>query len=139
VDIPQSVCYIAHFYFFHPFMSTAMPRRPKTPEPKMTKTAAIIAALQAHPDKMPKEIAELLQGQGLDVKPQMVSTIKSGLKATQGEKAAPKAASKKAATAPQVGDDISLDSLKKAKELAVQLGGIKQAKAAIAALAELVG
>ena len=120
-----------------------MPRKPKTTEPaaaepKVTKTAAIIAAFQAHPDKMPKEIAELLQAQGLDVKPQMVSTIKSNLKAAKGEKAASKAASKKATTVPQAGDDISLDSLKKAKELAAQLGGIKQAKAVIAALSELV-
>ncbi|MCL4204639.1 MAG: hypothetical protein KJ000_19295 [Pirellulaceae bacterium] len=120
-----------------------MPRRPKTTEPaasepKVTKTATTIAALQAHPDKMPKEIAELLHVQGLDVKPQMISTIKSNLKAAKGKKAASKAASKKPTTASQAGSDISLDSLKKAKELAAQLGGIKQAKAAIAALAELV-
>jgi hypothetical protein len=120
-----------------------MPRRRKTTEPaaaepKVTKTAAIIAALQAHPDKMPKEIAEILQAQGLDVTPQMVSTTKFNLKSKTDKPAAPKAAPRKARTATKAADAVSLDSLKKAKELATQLGGIKQAKAAIAALAELV-
>ena len=128
-----------------------MPRRRKNTEagavestaaePKVTKTAAIIAALQAHPDKMPKEIAEILQAQGLDVTPQMVSTTKFNMKAKKDQPAAPKAAPKKAPAAPaatKAADAVSLDSLKKAKELVTQLGGIKQAKAAIAALAELV-
>jgi hypothetical protein len=67
----------------------------------------------------------------------LVSTTKFNLKSKKDKPAAPKAAAKKA-PAPKAGDAISLDSLKKAKELATQLGGIKQAKAAIAALAELV-
>jgi hypothetical protein len=109
-----------------------MPRKSKTTvtsaaEPKGSNSDAVRAALEAHPDKMPKEIAEILQAQGLAVTPQLVSTTKFNLKSKKGRKAAPKAA-----------DAVSLDSLKKAKELAVQLGGIKQAKAAIAALAELV-
>jgi hypothetical protein len=67
----------------------------------------------------------------------LVSTTKFNLKSKKGRKAAPKAAAKNA-PAPKAADAVSLDSLKKAKELAKQLGGIKQAKAAIAALAELV-
>jgi hypothetical protein len=119
-----------------------MPRRPKTTEapaaePKGSKTATIVAALQAHPDKMPKEIAEILKGEGWNIKPQTISVVKSNLKSKKGRKAAPKAAAKKA-PAPKAADAVSLDSLKKAKELAQQLGGIKQAKAAVAALAELV-
>ena len=119
-----------------------MPRKPKTTEPaaaepKGSNSDAVRAALEAHPDKMPKEIAEILQAQGLDVKPQLISTIKFNLKSKKGRKAAPKAAAKKA-PAPKAADAVSLDSLKKAQELAKQLGGIKQAKAAIAALAELV-
>jgi hypothetical protein len=87
---------------------------------------------------MPREIAELLQAQGLAVTPQLISTIKFNLKAKKDKLVAPKAAPKKAPAAPKAADAVSLDSLKKAKELARQLGGIKQAKAAIAALAELV-
>jgi hypothetical protein len=119
-----------------------MPRKPKNTEapaaePKGSKTAIIVAALQAHPDKMPKEIAEILKGEGWNIKPQTISVVKSNLKSKKGRKAAPKAAAKKA-PAPKATDAVSLDSLKKAKELAKQLGGIKPAKAAIAALAELV-
>ena len=124
-----------------------MPRRRKTTEapaaesaaaePKGSNSDAVRAALEAHPDKMPKEIAEILQAQGLAVTPQLVSTTKFNLKAKKDKPAAPKAAAKEA-PASKTGDAVSLDSLKKAKELATQLGGIKQAKAAIAALAELV-
>jgi Arc/MetJ-type ribon-helix-helix transcriptional regulator len=119
-----------------------MPRRRKTTEPsaaepKGSNSDAVRAALEAHPDKMPKQIAEILQAQGLDVTPQLVSTTKFNLKAKKDKPAATKAAAKEA-PASKTGDAVSLDSLKKAKELATQLGGIKQAKAAIAALAELV-
>ena len=120
-----------------------MPRRRKTAEAstagsKGNRSDAVRTALEAHPDKMPKEIAEILQAEGLDVKPQLVSTIKSNLKTAKGKNSASKAAPKKVHAAPKVDDAISFDSLKKAKEMAEQLGGIKQAKAAIAALAELV-
>ena len=125
-----------------------MPRRRKTTEAsaaestaaesKGSNSDAVRAALEAHPDKMPKEIAEILQAQGLAVTPQFVSTTKFNLKAKKDKPAAPKAAPKEAPAATKAADAVSLDSLKKAKELATQLGGIKQAKAAIAALAELV-
>jgi len=43
----------------------------------VNKSQAIRDALQAHPDKSPKDIAEILVGQGLKVNAQYVSTIKS--------------------------------------------------------------
>ena len=132
-----------------------MPRKPKTTdsaqpaeatpgEPKGTKTAAVKAALRAHRDKQPKEIAELLQAEGWDVKAQYVSTVKSKLSSGKKAKRAaspaePKKAPAKAPAAPKAGDAISLDALKKAKELAAQLGGVNNAKAALAALSELLG
>jgi hypothetical protein len=106
-----------------------------------TKTGAIRAALKAHPNMMPKEIAEMLRAQGWDLKAQLVSVVKTNLKNAKKAKkkiaAAPAATPAKArsATADQA---ISLDSLKKAKELAAKLGGIDQAKAALAALSELL-
>lgn len=122
-----------------------MPRKPKTAPANpveaasapagMTKTAAIRAALKAHPGKPPKEIAELLQADGWDVKAQRVSIVKSAMKAKKKARAA--AVAPKAAPAAPA-DAISLDSLKKAKALVSQLGGIDEAKAALAALAELV-
>ncbi len=170
-----------------------MPREPKITEPvipspamslaepPITKTAAIAAALQAHPDKMPMEIAEIMKAEGWDMNSQAIRVVKSKLKqrnerksqqkpeakaapvkaasvkATPAKPAPVKAAPVKAApakpapvkaapvavtpSAPEAAlaeDDISFDSLIKAKRMAEQLGGIQQAKAAIAALAELV-
>ncbi len=126
-----------------------MPRRPKTTEtvpqpattpaePKKSKNAVIIAALQAHPDKMPKELAQLLQAEGWDINAQRISTIKSKLKAEQKAPTVATTVAPKKAPTPKAEEGISFDSLKKAKQMAEQLGGIKQAKAAIAALAELV-
>lgn len=135
-----------------------MPRRPKKDNPVATsaatesakplgsKTAAIKAALAAHPDKMPKELAEVMQADGWNISPQSISVVKSKLKAKPKRKARPRAATTAAAptakktlsTPPKAADAISFDSLKKAKDLAAQLGGIKEAKAAVAALSELL-
>jgi hypothetical protein len=121
-----------------------MPRKAKTAEapadePQVNKSDAVRAALEAHPDKMPREIAELLRADGLDVRPQLVSTIKSNLKTSRGKKKTPrKSAAKKVSTGAKTGDAISLDALKKAKKLAAQLGGVNQAQKALAALSELL-
>ncbi len=115
-----------------------MATNPNTTEPKKSKTAVIIAALQAHPDKMPKELAELLQAEGWDIKAQRISTIKSKLKAEQKTPAAASTVAPKKVPTLKADGAVSFDSLKKAKQMAEQLGGIQQAKAAIAALAELV-
>lgn len=81
----------------------------------------------------------MLQAQGWDVKGQYVSTVKAKMKeAGTSKRATTRPARKTAAHAPKSADAISLDSLKKAKELAAQLGGIDKAKAAIAALSELL-
>ena len=112
-----------------------------------TKTGAIKAALNAHPNLMPKDIAEMLQAQGWEVRAQLVSVVKSNLKTAKGEKKtkkakkiAAKAPAAAPAKAPAAAKDsaISLESLKKAKELAAKLGGINEAKAALAALSELL-
>jgi hypothetical protein len=113
---------------------------PATPtELKGTKTAAVKRALAARPDLQPKEIAAMLRAEGWDIKAQLVSVIKSNLKSKEEEpkKAAATPRTTKPATAVKT-TDISLDSLKKAKQLAAQLGGIEQAKEALAALSELL-
>ena len=126
-----------------------MPRTAKTTEPETNpaqatpgaprgaKTAAVKAALKANPKKGPKEIADLLQAQGMDVTPGYVSTIKTNLKGKKQAKAAAVAASD--AAAPVVPKDaVSIGLLQKAKKLAAQLGGIKEAKAAMDALAQIL-
>ncbi len=126
-----------------------MPRKPKTTEPEAkpveaaaeapargTKTAAIKAALKANPKKGPTEIAELLKADGWDVKPQNISVVKSAMKKGKKKKAAPVAAPEAGPVVPK--DAVSLGLLQKAKKLAAQLGSIKEAKAAIDALAQLL-
>ena len=126
-----------------------MPRKAKATEPESkpveaapaaargAKTAAVKDALKANPKKGPKEIADLLQAQGLDVTPGYVSTIKTNMKGKKKAKAA--AAPAPEAAAPAVPKDaVSLGLLQKAKKLAAQLGGIKEAKAAIDALAQIL-
>jgi len=126
-----------------------MPRKPKTSEPEAkpaeaaaeapargTKTAAIKAALKANPKKAPKELAELLNAEGWDVKPQNISVVKSAMK--KGQKKA-----KKAAPAPEAGpvvpkDAVSVGLLVKAKKLVKELGGVKEARTALNALAQLM-
>jgi hypothetical protein len=123
-----------------------MPRKPKTTESEASaaapargaKTAAIRAALKAHAGKSPKEIAELLQADGWDVKAQNISVVKSAMKAKRRKRVAV-APAPEAAAAPAVPKDaVSLGLLQKAKKLAAQLGGVKEAKAAIDALAQIL-
>lgn len=114
-----------------------------------TKSAAVRQALDAYPDLMPKQIAQMLKAEGWDVKAQLVSVVKSKLKTQeqgQPQKSAQPTAKKRTspprtapATAPAgKAPEISFDSLKKAKELAAQLGGVSQAQEALAALSDLL-
>ena len=106
--------------------------------PKGSKTAAVKKALKANPKKGPKEIAELLQAEGWDIKAQLVSVVKSAMKAKRKKaKAAP--AAEEAAAAPVVPKDaVSVGLLVKAKKLAAQFASISEAKAALAALSQLM-
>jgi hypothetical protein len=106
-------------------------------QPKGSKTAAVKRALKANPTKGPKEISELLQAEGWDIKAQLVSVVKSAMKAKKRKKvAAPVAAPESAPVVPK--DAVSVGLLVKAKKLAAQFASIKEAKAAIAALSQLM-
>jgi len=124
-----------------------MPRKPKTTDPEAkpvdaapeaargTKTAAIRAAVKTYPKKGPKEIAELLNTEGWDVKPQQISVVKSAMRAKKKKAAA--------APAPEAGpvlpkDAVSVGLLVKAKKLVQELGGVKEARTALNALAQLM-
>ena len=127
-----------------------MPRKAMTTEPEaelveaapevapVNKTEAIKAALKANAKSTPKEISDMLKAQGLDVSPGYVSTIKTNLKGKK--KKAKKAA---AAPVPEAGpvlpkDAVSVGLLVKAKKLVHELGGVKEAKTALNALAQLM-
>ena len=131
-----------------------MPRKPKTTEiepeavetkpveaapeaPRGSKTAAIKAALKANRDKLPKEIAELMNAEGWDVTAQRISVVKSALKAKKKtKKAAPAPEPEAGPVVPR--DAVSVGLLVKAKKLAAQFGSIEEAKAALNALAQLL-
>ena len=125
-----------------------MPRKPKTTEPEAklveaapeaprgAKTAAIKAALKANPTKTMKEIAELLKEQGFETTANYIGGVKSAMKAKKRKKAAPAAAPEAGPALPK--DAVSVGLLVKAKKLVKELGGVKEAKTALNALAQLM-
>ena len=129
-----------------------MARKPKTTEtepeatpveaapeaPRGSKTAAIKAALKANRDKLPKEIAELMNAEGWDVTAQRISVVKSALKAKKKTKKAAAPAPEPEAGPVVPKDAVSVGLLVKAKKLVKELGGVKEAKAALNALAQLL-
>jgi hypothetical protein len=138
-----------------------MPRKAKVTEPKVTepevteanaveaapveakpargeKTKAIKAALKAHKDKLPKEIAELLTASGMPTTAGQVSNVKSILAAKKKAKAAPAPAVEEAAGPVVPKDAVSVAVLVKAKRLVQELGGVANAKQALNALAQLL-
>ena len=105
--------------------------------PAGPKTLAIQKALSDNPRKSPAEISALLKEKGFDASPAYVGKIK--YKMTRKGKKRMKAAAPAPEAAPAVAKDaVSVALLCKAKKLAAELGGIKEAKAALAALAQLL-
>jgi hypothetical protein len=121
-----------------------MPRKAKASETpaaeakpvRGAKTAAVKAALKTHKDKSPKEIAELLTESGIPTTAGQVSNIKSVLARKRKAKAEPAAEEAAGPIVPK--DVVSVALLVKAKKLIRELGGVKDAKAALNALAQLL-
>jgi hypothetical protein len=116
-------------------------KKPETEadQPKTTKAQAIRDALAADPKGMPKDLAEKLSAEGWNVSAKEVSQAKFLLKAKKKGKR--KAAAKPAEAAPAAAvpaDLVSVAALQKAKKLIQELGGVKEAKQALAALAQLL-
>jgi len=124
-----------------------MPREPKTAEreaapeaPRGAKTAAIRQALIANPTKTVKEIAELLKEQGFDTTANYIGGVKVQMnKKKRGQKKAKAAPVAEPEAGPVVPKDaVSVGLLVKAKKLVQELGGVKEAKTALNALAQLL-
>ncbi len=119
---------------------TAPEATPETEHPK-TKVQGIRDALAADPKGMPKDIAEKLTAEGWNVSAQEVSQAKYQLRVAKMKKRQKKAAAKTAEAAPAAAmptDLVSVAALQKAKKLVKELGGIKEAKQALAALSQLL-
>ena len=108
---------------------------PRTPG---AKTLAVRQALSDNPGKPLAEISAMLKEQGFDASAAYISKIKSKIqgKRKKRKKAAAPAPEALAPVLPK--DAVSLGLLQKAKKLAAQLGGVKEAKAAIDALAQIM-
>ncbi len=109
----------------------------------VNKSQAIRDFASANNTSSPKEIVGGLAGQGIEVSSQFVSTIlsnakRSGKKGKGGRRGRPaKAAS---ATAPQGTEGgLSIKNLIAAKRYADSFGSVKEAKAALNAIADLLG
>lgn len=85
-----------------------------------------------HKRSKPKEIAEALNGQGLKISAQYVSTILSNARRKKGRRARP------AASASNGRGGIDVAQLVKAKTLVKKLGGVEQARKMIDALAKIL-
>jgi hypothetical protein len=118
--------------------SEAKPDEATKEQPRGSKTAAIKAALKANPKKSNIEISEILKAEGWDAKPTYISVVKSGMRKgkKKAKKAAPTAAPETAPALPK--DAVSVALLVKAKKLVQELGGVKEANAALNALAQLM-
>lgn len=116
----------------------------ETGQAPTTKAQAMRDALASDPKGMPKDIAERLSAQGWNVTAKEVSQAKFLLKARgkKGKKKGTRKAAVKVAEAVPAAavpaDLVSVAALQKAKKLVHELGGLGQAKQALAALAQLL-
>ena len=114
---------------------------PETEQPKVTQAQAIRDALAADPKGMPKDIADKVTAAGVNVTANEVSQAKYQLRVAKKKKRQQKAAAKAAEAAPAAAvpaDLVSVAALQKAKKLIQELGGVKEAKTALNALAQLL-
>ena len=118
--------------------TTPVETKPKVELARSERSKAIKKALKTHKDKSPKEIAELLTASGITTLAWQVSNIKSILANKGKAKAAPAPAAETVAAPALPKDAISVALLQKAKKLASQFGSVKEAKAAIDALAQIL-
>ncbi|MCY2989542.1 MAG: hypothetical protein NTY19_16950 [Planctomycetota bacterium] len=121
--------------------ATPVETKPEVELARGERSKAIKKALKANKDKSPKEIAEIVTASGITTLAWQVSNVKSILSSKKKAKATPAAApaTETVAAAPAVAKDaVSIGLLQKAKKLAAQLGGIKEAKAAMDALVQIL-
>ncbi|GIX04024.1 MAG: hypothetical protein KatS3mg113_1030 [Planctomycetaceae bacterium] len=116
-------------------------------EETVNKSQAIRDALAAHPEKTPREIAEMLKSQGIDVSAQYVSVVKStskkdpskekaasAVRVRKRDKETAAAGTQKAGSAP-----VSVDSLSAAVTFITACGGLESAKKALSLVEQLRG
>lgn len=111
-----------------------MPRRAAGDGPN--KSEAIRSFKSQNPDAGPKEISAGLAKSGIKVTPGFISTVLSNDRRKAGKKR--RKGGRKPGPRPAGGND-ALQALVQAKRLADQMGGVGKAKAALDALARILG
>ena len=108
-------------------------------QPEVNKTQVVKDYLKQNPGALPVAVSEALKAQGVDVDPKYVSNIKFklGIKKRR-KKAVAKGEEAKPAAGVAPTDMVSVAALQKAKKLVQELGGVKEAKQALAALGQLL-
>jgi len=96
------------------------------------KSQAIRDALAANPDKSPKEITELLTAQGFNVTPAYVSIVKYNQSKASGKKDGKVVVRRKVGRA--AAGNSSLGAMEAAVSFVQSVGGLDQAKQALAML-----
>ena len=113
-------------------------------KPKVNKSQSIRNYKKAHPNHKPAKIAEALGRQGIEVSAQFVSTVLSTSKKKKkiGKPGRPKGsgvAKRNQQPGVQVSNgEVSFDSLLKVKQIVIEMGGVRQARAALNALEQLL-
>lgn len=117
---------------------------------KVNKTKAVREYLASHPESAPREVADALSKQGVPVKSQYVSAIKSKMVRSDGglsvtttglDAPAPRRRGRPprgaASVGAAVGSSVAYTSLLEAKSFVNSIGGISEAKKVLDAYANL--
>jgi hypothetical protein len=115
-----------------------VPRAGRAKRANVNKSQKIRDALAANPRKSPAEISEILKADGLVVKPQYVSTIKSNAKklGRRGRKLAMRGTARRT-RAPRTSGDSSFGAFRAALEFVKAASGIEAAKSMLATIEEV--
>ena len=101
----------------------------------VNKSQAIREYYDANPFAKPKEVANELKKKGIQVTPAFVSTIRSTSKRKGGKIGKP--GRPVGSTNRRLNGDVSVEALVQVKQIVDEMGGIPQARAALAALEKL--
>jgi hypothetical protein len=100
-----------------------------------SKSGAVRAYYEKHPEAGPTEVANALKKQGIQISPAHVSNVKAGMKRKAGMNG--QASSHRGRPARGGSDVVSLAGLLEARSFANRVGGVQQASELMAALVKL--
>jgi hypothetical protein len=119
-------------------MATATKKRTRKPRAN-SKSGAVRAYFEQHPEAGPTEVANALKKQGITISAAHVSNVKAAMKRKAGMNG--RAIGRRGRRGRPAGgsDALSLGSLLEARAFAARVGGVEKASALVAALAKLQG